>query len=269
MNCKLLVLDLDGTLVNSQKTISKHTIDTLRQVQQQGVKIVLASGRPTYGIMPMAEMLEISKYDGYILSFNGGAILNVASGEVIYQSTLPTEVIKPLYDLTKKHSTVIVTYRDQFALTEEPDNKYAKYELDLTRMIPQRVDYFPDAVNFIPNKCLAVGEPENILALHKDVMDNFSDCMNAFRSETFFLELVPKGIDKALSLQRLIDHLGISREEVIAVGDGFNDLSMIEFAGMGVAMANAQDAVKAAADYITLSNDEDGVADLAKRYILK
>lgn len=269
MDYKLLVLDLDGTLVNSNKEISQNTLNTLKKAQQQGVKIALASGRPTYGIKPLADQLELARYGGYILAFNGGRVMDVASGEVIYQSALPIEVIEPLYEMSKRRSAVIITYKDQFALTEVPENKYVQYELNLTCMTAQKVDHFPSAVDFIPDKCLAVGEPEDLILLQEEVLGRFSECMNAFRSEPFFLELVPKGIDKALSLQRLIDHIGITRDEVVAAGDGFNDLSMVEFAGLGVAMANAQDAVKAVANYITLSNDEDGVADMVQKYILK
>ena len=89
--------------------------------------------------------------------------------------------------------------------------------------------------------------------------------INVFRSEPYFLELVPQGIDKALSLSVLLENIGMTREEVIAIGDGYNDLSMIKFAGMGVAMGNAQEPVKKAADYITLTNDEDGVAEAIER----
>ena len=92
--------------------------------------------------------------------------------------------------------------------------------------------------------------------------------MNVFRSEPFFLELVPQGIDKARSLAVLLEEIGLSKDEMIACGDGFNDLSMIQYAGLGVAMANAQEVVKKAADYITLSNEEDGVAAVVKKFFL-
>ena len=91
--------------------------------------------------------------------------------------------------------------------------------------------------------------------------------MGVYRSEPYFLELVPKGIDKAQSLAVLLQKTGYTREEMIAIGDGFNDKSMIEYAGLGVAMANAQEVVKQAADYVTLSNEEDGVADVVKKFV--
>ena len=95
----------------------------------------------------------------------------------------------------------------------------------------------------------------------------FGDVLNIFRSEPYFMELTPPGVDKAKSLERLLKLTGVEREELIACGDGFNDVSMIQYAGLGVAMANAQDAVKAVADEVTLSNDEDGVALIVEKYM--
>lgn len=98
--------------------------------------------------------------------------------------------------------------------------------------------------------------------------EHLKDRMGVFRSEAYFLELVPKGIDKAQSLAVLLKEINMTKDEMIAIGDGFNDLSMIQFAGLGVAMANAQDIVKESADYITLSNEEDGVAHVVRKFIL-
>ncbi len=268
MKYRLLVLDLDGTLTNERKEITPHTLETLIKVQQMGVKLVLASGRPTYGITPLAKELEMEHFGGYILSYNGGKIIDTATGEVIYESTLPYDLVEPLYELSKSSATTILTYQDEFILTEDPDNKYVGHELFLTKMKPQKVENFAQSVDFAPDKCLIVGDPEKLIPLESEVAQRYGDRMNVFRSEPFFLELVPLGIDKALSLQRLLDHTGVKREEMVAMGDGFNDLSMIEFAGLGVAMANAQPSVQEAADYITLSNEEDGVAHAVLNLII-
>ena len=128
------------------------------------------------------------------------------------------------------------------------------------------VPNFLDVINFPVPKCLIVGNPEPLAALEKKMKKDLEGKMNVFRSEPFFLELVPNGIDKARSLSVLLEELGMTREEMIAVGDGFNDLSMIQYAGLGVAMANAQEVVRQAADYITLSNEEDGVAAVVDKF---
>ena len=128
------------------------------------------------------------------------------------------------------------------------------------------VPNFLDVINFPVPKCLIVGNPEPLAALEKKMKKDLEGKMNVFRSEPFFLELVPNGIDKARSLSVLLEELGMTREEMIAVGDGFNDLSMIQYAGLGVAMANAQEVVRQAAGYITLSNEEDGVAAVVDKF---
>ena len=130
------------------------------------------------------------------------------------------------------------------------------------------MENFLDAIDFPVPKCLIVGEASRLAELEKTMHEALKDKMGVYRSEPYFLELVPKGIDKAQSLSVLLQKIGYAREEMIAVGDGFNDKSMIEYAGLGVAMANAQEVVKQSADYITLSNEEDGVAHVVKKFML-
>ena len=268
MKYKMLVLDLDGTLTNNKKEITEHTRQTLIEAQEKGVKIVLASGRPTYGIVPIAEKLELKKYGGYILSFNGGEIINWQTGEMMYENVLDADVLPYLYKCAKDNGFAIVTYRDKYVLTEHPDDEYVLKEAILNVMQTQKVDNFLEAIDFPVAKCLIVGEATRLAVLEKEMYEVLKNRMGVYRSEPYFLELVPKGIDKAQSLAVLLQKTGYTREEMIAIGDGFNDRSMIEFAGLGVAMANAQDPVRQAADYITLSNEEDGVADVVRKFIL-
>ena len=132
-----------------------------------------------------------------------------------------------------------------------------------------QVDNFLEYIDFPIPKCLIVGEPEHLHQLELEMHSQLKETNEVYRSEPYFLELVPKGIDKAQSLAVLLEKTGICREEVIACGDGFNDLSMIKFAGLGVAMQNAQPIVRESADFITLSNEEDGVAYVVERFMLK
>ena len=267
MKYKFLVLDLDGTLTNNKKEITEHTLRTLIEAQKRGVKIVLASGRPTYGIAPIAEKLELKKYGGYILSYNGGEITNWQTGELMYENVLEDDVLPYLYQCAKENNFAIVTYKDKYVLTEHPNDEYVLKEAILNVMETKKVDNFLEAIDFPVAKCLIVGEATRLAELEKKMYEALKDRMGVYRSEPYFLELVPKGIDKAQSLAVLLDKVGIRREEVIACGDGFNDLSMIRYAGLGVAMQNAQPVVREAADFITLSNDEDGVAHVVERFI--
>lgn len=268
MDYKLLVLDIDGTLTNSKKEITPRTRAALQKAQEKGVKVVLASGRPTYGIMPVAKELELARFGGYILSFNGGRIINAQTGEAIYQKTLPPEMPALLYDLSKEYKTNIMTYLDQTVITPKKDDKYVELESRINQMEVRQVEDFKSFVNFPVTKCLMVEDGDYLAQVEQKVKARLGDTLSVLRSEPFFLEIMPKNIDKAYSLGKLLEHLDLTKEQMIACGDGFNDRSMIEFAGLGVAMANAQEPVKAAADYITVSNDEDGVAAVVERFIL-
>ncbi len=268
MDYKILVLDIDGTLTNSQKEITPRTHAALQKAQEKGVKVVLASGRPTYGIMPVAEKLDLGRFGGYILSFNGGRIINAQTGEAIYQKTLPPEMPALLYDLSKEYKTNIMTYLDKTVITPKKDDKYVELESRINQMEVRQVEDFKSFVNFPVTKCLMVEDGEYLAQVEQKVKARLGDTLSVLRSEPFFLEIMPKNIDKAYSLGKLLEHLGLTKEQMIACGDGFNDRSMIEFAGLGVAMANAQEPVKAVADYITASNDEDGVAAVVERFIL-
>lgn len=134
MNYKLLVLDLDGTLTDSKKRITTYTHDTLIEAQKQGVKIVLASGRPTYGVAPLANALELDRYEGYILSYNGGEIIDWKTGEVIYKKWLDNDVLPYLYNCATNNRFAIVTYDHEFVLTESPDDEYVLKEALLNVM---------------------------------------------------------------------------------------------------------------------------------------
>lgn len=268
MKYKLLVLDLDGTLTNSKKQITPFTLATLMEAQEQGLRIVLASGRPTYGIIPLAKQLEMHRFGGFILSFNGGKIINQATNEVLYEQTLESDIIPILYKRAWDAGLTILSYNGKYILTENAEDKYVKYESFLTKMKVKETDDFLRDLHLPADKCMIVGEPEDLVPLEEKLRQEVGQQINVYRSEAFYLELVPKGIDKAASLARLLEKLAISPDEIVAVGDGYNDVSMIRYAGLGVAMANAQEPVKASANYVTpQTNDEDGVAWLVKKLL--
>lgn len=264
---RILALDLDGTLTNSKKEITPHTLDVLIQAQQKGLKLIIASGRPMAGIMPLAEQLHMKEYGGYILAFNGGLIVDCATGETISQKLLDTSVYKHLYELGNTKDFKILSYLEDCIACEDIENEYVRYAARLNKMKLRKLNSFLDEINFPEPKCLIVGHEKQLAVLEKVLADYYKNKMSIYRSEPFFLEILPFGIDKAKRLDFLLNYLGIRREELMVCGDGYNDLSMIKFAGLGVAMSNAQDVVKEAANYITLSNEEDGVAVAVKRFI--
>ena len=269
MKYKLIVLDLDGTLTNSKKEITPRNKETLIRAQQQGVRLVLASGRPTYGIVPLANELRMNEFGGFILAYNGGEIINWETKETIYENVLPNDVIPTLYESARTHHLSILTYDGAEIVTEKRDDPYVQKEAFLTKMAVRATNDFLTDITLPVAKCLIVGDAEKLIPLEAKLSRQLQGRVNVFRSEPYFLELVPQGIDKAQSLGVLLKETGIAREEIIAIGDGYNDLSMIEFAGLGIAMGNAQEPVKKAADYITLSNDEDGVAEALDKFLCR
>lgn len=268
MKYKVVVLDLDGTLTNSRKEITLRTRMTLKKFMEAGGIVALASGRPTYGIMPLAKELELSEYGGYILSFNGGQILECSTKKTIYQKVFDKKAPAKIYRLAAENKVGIMTYQDDFIITETPENEYVKKEAFINKMPVCRVNDFVSYVDFPVTKCLLVKDGEYLAKVEKKAKETLGSGFSILRSEPYFLEIMPEGIDKAKSLARLLSFLEIEKEQMAAFGDGFNDQSMIEFAGLGVAMKNAQKVVKNVADVIAPSNDEDGVACMMETHIL-
>ncbi len=259
MSYKIIALDLDGTLTNSKKVITVETQKTLIDFQENGGKVILASGRPTQGILLHAKQLRLKEYGGYILAYNGGCVIDCKTDDILFQSTMPLEYIPEICEIIKDYHVGINTYEGDKIIVGHELNQYTKLEAKINSMKIKFVDNFQEYVNFDVNKCLLQGEPEEILKLEKILSEKYEGKLGIFKSEPFFLEIVPKGIDKAMSIDRLLHMIGIKTEECIACGDGFNDISMIKYAGLGVAMSNAAEPVKNAADCITRSNDEDGI----------
>ncbi len=266
---KVIAIDIDGTLLNSKKELTERTRLTLKKAQEQGVIVVLATGRPACGVSAFAEKLELSKYGGYVLSYNGGSIVNCKSGESIFDSILDPSFIPGLYEDVSRHGAAILSYEGDMIITENPDFKYVKIESMVNNIPIKQVDSFVESITFPIVKCLALGEPELMAKVEIELKEKYGERLSIFRSEPFFVEIASQGIDKGESLNRLMIHLGMTKDNLIAFGDGFNDITMIEYAGTGVAMANAQDVVKEVANLITLSNEEDGVADTIEKLVLK
>lgn len=269
MKYKLLVLDVDGTLLNDEREISKRTLAALLKVQQMGVRIVLASGRPTYGLMPLAKTLELGNYGGFVLSYNGCQIIKAQNGEILFERRINPEMLPYLEKKARKNGFAIFTYHNDTLITDSPDNEYIKNEALLNNLKIIKEDEFSTAIDFAPCKCMLVSDKEEaLIELEQHWGKRLAGTLDAFRSEPYFLEVVPCGVNKANTLGALLEHLGVTREEVIAVGDGVCDVTMLQLAGMGVAMGHSQDSVKVCADYVTASNEEDGVALAVEKLIL-
>lgn len=264
---KALALDIDGTLLNSKKEVTPEVLRQVRRLQNAGVPVIIASGRPEQGISHVAKSIGMDTLGGYILSFNGGKITEFKSGKVVYNKTIPVEYNSEIIDYAANiPESTILTYENGTIITENPENEYVNVEAQVVKMPVEKIQSLKARAVFPANKFLIVGKPEILQKEVGNMAERFTGRLNIFQSEPFFIEVVPLGIDKAESLDYLLNTLGFSGEELLACGDGGNDITMIKYAGMGVAMENACEEVKAAAGYVTDSCDNDGVAKAIEKF---
>lgn len=278
---KLLVLDIDGTLVDSRKNITPGVREAIHEMLQKGHQVCLASGRPTPGIRHVVSSLELNKRGGLALNFNGALVTDLKTGAPVYEKKLDRKFVQELYDFACEKDIGILTYAKDIGRTGEyprseaplvifgrRSDPYLEDEANLNDLPWVLKDDFVGAIDYEPYKILFTMDPARGESLESDLASRYEGVLNIMRSEPYFLEACPLGIDKGACLDLLTPKLGFAREDVICCGDGFNDLTMVKWAGLGVAMGNAQQVVKDAADYITSTNDEDGVAKVIREFIL-
>lgn len=266
MKYKMLVLDMDDTLLTDDHKISNRNKELLLKAQDLGVYVVLASGRPTPAMTSFAQDLRLPQYGSYMLSFNGAVITEMSTGATLFEQSLSPSEIHQLHDFSVEHKVHILTYIDG-TIISETDSQYIDMETQITGMPYRKVPSFKEAVNQSAIKCLLLEEPsylKEVEARLKKHMPNKS----VTTSKPFFLEVTQMGIDKASSLERLAQRLQIDASEIIAVGNASNDLSMIEYAGLGVWVDNVTPDLRHKAQVIVASNNNDGVAEVVERFII-
>lgn len=264
---KAIAIDLDGTLLRDDKTISSSNLDAIMEAQRKGICIIIASGRPTYGVQPIANALKLQQYGGYILAYNGGEIYEWRTQRTIYDNILNHKILPYIYQTAKDNGLELLTYHNKFVVAEDAFNPYVQRSSRSNRMEIKAVDNFLEEVKYDVVKCMIVGEPEKLKNLEQNVALKLSGVATVFRSEPFYLEIVPPLIDKGRCLALLMNELDINPEQLLAFGDGYNDISMLEYAGHGYAMDNAPEAVKRYAKYIAPANEVDGVAQIIRKYL--
>lgn len=270
MKKKVLVLDIDGTLTNSEKNISKNTLAALKRIMKEGCKVVLASGRPTPGLKRYADELKLSEYGGYLVSYNGAKITDCKTGETLYERFLDEDALSLIHKTVNEKRTGIgvMTYDREGVVTDSTVDMYMALEARINGLPVKVVKNLPEYVKFKINKCLLTAREDKAYDCMCELIQMYSDRFSIYRSEPFFVEIMPLNVDKAATLQVLCDILGITKDDMVCCGDGYNDVSMIKFAGVGVAMANAREEVKEVADFITKSNDEDGLVTVIEKWFM-
>lgn len=261
MNYKIIALDLDDTLLNDERKVSDFTKETLLECEKKGMYVVLASGRPNTGVIAVSEMLGLK--DNYMLSYNGGQIFR--NDEVIFSMDVTKAQLDMMFDLAVENETCILTYtKDEILVYNK--NEYAQIESDLVGMPIREVENFKTLdLESVP-KAMFVDEPEKVKVMQEKYAN--LEGLNVAISKPFFLEFVKTGVDKGQSLLRLGKIVNATVEEIIAFGDSYNDISMLEVAGTSVAMENAVNAVKEICTNSTDTNNNDGVAKYLKKHML-
>lgn len=266
---KVLALDLDGTLTNSQKIITPRTRAALDAAMEKGVTIVLASGRPTVGVRPVAEQLDLPRRGGCILSYNGGTVVDCTTWHTLYKKRLPAAIVPELCAFAARQDVAVLTYDDRGIVTERPDDPWVQQEAAINHIPVHRVEDLAVYVNYPVSKMLFALDPARMDQVEAAAQKRFAGRLDVYRSCGFFLEAMPLGVTKDAGLAALLGRMGLCRKNLMACGDGMNDLPMLRYAGVGVAMQNADAAVKLGADYVTRAdNDHDGVAEAVELFIL-
>lgn len=267
-NIRIIALDLDGTLTNERKEITPHTLAALLQVQRQGVRLCLASGRPPYGMRPLARQLQMERYGGLLLCYNGGHIEDCQTGTTLIEQALPPTLIPYLHQCQQRSGMTLMTYYEDHIYTEHPNDPYVHQSARNNKMeIIQVADFVNDTPRPL-NKCLMVGPPSLVPQWEAIMRNETKGKMHICRSTPYFIELLPIGIDKGPALTTLLHTIGLTNENLMTFGDSYNDISMLRTAAIGIAMGNAEEAVKAVADYITDTNEADGIAKALRHFNL-
>lgn len=260
MNLKLIALDIDGTLTDDEKKITPRTRACLLKAQEKGMRLVLASARPTPGLYKAAEQLKMREHGGILMAYNGGRIVDASSGKTLSEIHMDKEKTREILRfLETLPVTVILDDGVQFFVTDAGGYKVG-YECKNNDMQCCEVDNLADFLNFSPIKLLLSVDPQRILAVQQEIAAHLDNELTVVRTAPFYLEIIPSRINKGKGLQDICVSLGVSIEDTAAFGDSENDIPMLVAAGKGVAMANAEEAVKEKADMVTLSNNEDGIA---------
>lgn len=274
MNYKLICIDMDGTLLSSNRKISERTKTALKKAEALGIHIVISTGRIFSNAAFYSDLIEVKSP---VIASNGSFVREKDMDKVIYKCAIENEICMKIIDICKRHK-IRVSFFTPYGMCGN-----SKLFCFIMKMYIQIETKEPISVNFTPGykkvseyvsknkgnivKCEIVHrDPDKIKSLREALAQ--IEGIEIVWSSSRNIEITEKGVSKGAAAKKLAEYYNIDREEVIAIGDSENDVSMIQFAGMGVAMGNAQKRVKEKADYVTDTNDADGVAKVIEKYVL-
>lgn len=278
MTVKAIVMDIDGTLTNDKKVITPRTLEALMAAQAKGIKVILASGRPVQGLKAIGAQLKLAHYGGIYVAFGGAHVESAKTAECYFNQVIPEPELRLLIEHVAQFDviawlnegrTLYVTdaYRCMISNDKGGTTNIVKYERDACDLRICEVDSLMERAGSPQNKLLCAGDPEYLKQHYAEMRAPFEGTLSAGFTEPWYFEFMPLGVDKANALDKTLAKLDIAPSEVIAFGDGQNDVTMLSWAGLGVAMGNAVEAAKAAADMVTADNNHDGIAEALEKLL--
>ena len=267
MKYKLLALDLDDTLLNESYVISPRNIKAIRAIVQKGMKVTIATGRMFRSTLPHARKLEVELP---LITYHGALIKNACSGEVLKHYPLPYDTALEILQLGEKMDFHVNFYFDDRLFIKE-ENENTKYYQQIASIPVESVgelSHFMLEQHMQPTKLTIINQDGRMDQLQHMLRDKFMQQLSIVLSRPHFLEITNRQATKGQALRFLAGKEGILAEEIVAMGDSYNDIDMLQYAGLGVAVANAPQEVKNAADHITAANTDDGVALFLEQHFL-
>lgn len=266
---KLVAVDLDGSLLTSKNNLTDFTKNTLIKASKIGHKVVIITGRDYYAANYIGDLLKFKKYGGLISSSNGSNVYSPKENKTIINHTIDYILAREIISYGKNLGFDLIIYHDGKILAEKKDTYSLEFLANKNKMSVEIISDLEKYLNFPVNKILFTGRPDTIEKNKEKLAKQFENVMNPIHAMPQFLDLMPKGINKGKSILEIADYYKIDHKDTYAFGDEVNDIEMIKMAGVGVAMGNASDYVKKHSDFITKSNDDDGIAHFVNEYIIK
>lgn len=268
MAIKLVTVDIDGTLLTNKREITPQVFEAIQAAKAAGIKIVLATGRPIIGVENLLQDLQLKDPGDLVITFNGGLVLDTATGQEIIKETLPYDDYLDIELLSRKLGVHFHAITKEGIYTANRDiGKYTVHEATLVNM-PVFYRTPEEMTDKEIIKTMMIDEPALLDAAIAKIPQEFYERFTIVKSTPFYLEIIPKTVSKGEALLHLAETLGLSKEETMAIGDEENDRAMLEVSGNPVVMANGNPELKKIAKYITKSNEESGVAHAIREWVL-
>lgn len=273
MKTKLIALDLDDTLLNSDREISDENVAALQECAKNGCYIVLCSGRAEDAIIPFVKRLNLnaigcSEQGKYIIAINGCSIFDLNTNKQIFCKKVESDILLRVNEIAESRGLKSEVYTPD-TIYYEKETKWTKLDVDLCGLKGVAVENYSEFLKQEFTKMLVPGEPEELQKLQKVLKEEFGDRAVIFTSKPYFLEILPPNCGKGEAITWLSNYIGIDVQDTMGFGDSMNDESLIRLAGTGVCMSNGLDAIKQIADFVTeKDNNNSGIADFIWKNVL-